>query len=106
MGPGPPNKYTVYLPQRLMNLDVNAKSEAGMVISIPKTKVQHIMKQPRMPDTTEEDIMNLPPEMKFKFVCDNCEMSYPTKARLNVHKGRWCGKRKSAAKKKQKGNCL
>ena len=43
---------------RLTNLDTNAQSEAGMEISIPKTKAQHIMKQPKMPDTIEE---NVPP---------------------------------------------
>ena len=33
---------------RLTNLDTHAKSLAGMVISVPKTKAQHIMIQPKM----------------------------------------------------------
>ena len=37
-----PSKDASTASHRLTNLDVNAKSEAGMVISIPKTKVQHI----------------------------------------------------------------
>ena len=31
---------------RLTNLDTHAKSLAGMVISVPKTKAQHIMHDP------------------------------------------------------------
>ena len=48
--------------QRLTILEAHTKTEAGMTISIPKTKVQHIKVQPRMTCTTEEDISNLPPE--------------------------------------------
>ena len=47
---------------RLTNLDTHAKSLAGMVISLPKTKAQHIMIQPRMFETTENDITSLLPE--------------------------------------------
>ena len=74
--------------EKLTNLDVHAKSEAGMTISIPKTKVQHIMIQPKMSCTTEDDINNLPPDKQFKFNCDKCGMSYPTKHGLAVHQGR------------------
>ena len=38
---------------RLTNLDTHAKSLAGMVISVPKTKAQHVMAQPRMSEATK-----------------------------------------------------
>ena len=78
--------------ERLTNLDSNAQREAGMVISIPKNKAQHIMKQPKMPDTTKGDVQNLPEDM-----------TYPTKHGLAVHQGRWCKKRKTSKKPSRKG---
>ena len=69
-----------------------------MEISIPKTKVQHIQRQPKVGQTTEADIDNLPPEKAFKHKCDKCDMTYPTAHGLAVHKGRWCKKRKTARK--------
>ena len=89
--------------ERLTNLDTNAQREAGMVISIPKTKAQHIMKQPKMPDTTEVDVQNLPEDKQFKFRCEFCDMTYPTKHGLAVHQGRWCKKRKTSKKPSRKG---
>ena len=96
-----PNSTTA--PERLTNLDTNAHREAGMVISIPKTKAQHIMKQPKMPDTTEVDVQNLPEDKQFKFRCEFCDMTYPTKHGLAVHQGRWCKKRKTSKKPSRKG---
>ena len=74
-----------------------------MSISIPKTKVQHIRPTPRVSETTEKDIVNLPPEKAFKFECTDCGMTYPTKHGLAVHKGRWCKKKKNAKKPSRKG---
>ena len=89
---------------RLTHFDQKAKEEAGMEISIPKTKVQHIQRQPKVRQTTEADIANLPPEKAFKHICDKCEMSYPNSSRtLAVHKGCWCKKRKTARKPSRKG---
>ena len=79
---------------RLTNLDNKAQQLAGMSISIPKTKVQHIMKRPKLSKTTEEDIDKLPQNLQFQHKCEQCNMTYPTKHGLAVHKGRWCkGKR-------------
>ena len=83
---------------RLTILDAKAKDEAGMEISIPKTKAQHICKRPKVTCTTEDDIVNLPPEKQFKYKCEKCDMTYPTQQGLNVHKGRWCKKRKTKRK--------
>ena len=74
-----------------------------MTISVPKTKAQHIRKRPRVTETTEDDITNLPPEKKFKFLCKDCDMTYPSKHGLAVHQGRWCKKSKTARKPSRKG---
>ena len=88
---------------RITHLDSVAQKSAGMSISIPKTKVQHIRPTPRMSETTERDIVILPPEKAFKFECTDCGMTYPTKHGLAVHKGRWCKKKKNAKKPSRKG---
>ena len=75
--------------QRITNLSEGAK-EAGMEISVPKTKVQHISHRPKVSSTTEEDIANLPKDKKFKFECESCGMTYPTKHGRSVHQGRFC----------------
>ena len=54
-----PNTETNIASRRLTHLDQKAREEAGMEISKPKTKVQHVMKRPRVSETTEDDIDNL-----------------------------------------------
>ena len=88
---------------RLTNLSIKADEEAGMSISIAKTKCQHIMPRPKVTCTTETDVANLPADKKFKFECDMCGMTYPTKHGLAVHKGRWCKKSRNARKPSRKG---
>ena len=86
---------TITASQRLTNLDEKGKTIAGMSISIPKTKCQHIMKKPKVTATTEKDIANLPPNLQFSHKCDKCDRSFSRKHGLSVHKGRWCkGKRR------------
>ena len=97
------SRNTTNATERLTNLDQQAKAEAGMDISIPKTKVQHIKRQPNVGETTEDDVSQLPAEKKFKFECEKCGMTYPTKAGLSIHKGRWCGRRRSNKKPSRKG---
>ena len=55
---------------------------------------------PRMSETTERDIVNLPPEKAFKFECTNCGMTYPAKHGLAVHK---IWKKKNTKKPSRKG---
>ena len=98
-----PSSNAITATERLTNIDEHAKADAGKSISVPKTKVQHIMIQPNVSETTEEDILNLPPEQQFKFPCDKCPMSYPTKHGLRVHQGRWCKRRKNARRPSRKG---
>ena len=98
-----PNEDTDTASNRLTHLDEKAREEAGMSISVPKTKVQHIMHRPKVSQTTEDDITSLPSEKQFKFKCDACEMTYPTNHGLAVHKGRWCGKTKPGKKPSRRG---
>ena len=98
-----PDENTDLATNRLTTLNEKANKEAGMDISISKTKVQHICRRPVVSCTTESDIANLPPEKQFKFRCEECDMTYPTKHGLSVHKGRWCKKRKTAKKPSRKG---
>ena len=72
-----------------------------MEINIPKTMAQHVMHNPRVSNTIEEDIDHY--NLEFQFKCDKCDMSYPTKHGLSVHQGRWCKKRKNAKKPSRKG---
>ena len=89
--------------QRLTHFSEKAEEEAGMKISIQKTKAQHIRKLAKVSDTTEEDVSNLPDDKKFKYECDKCGMTYPTKHGLAVHKGRHCKGRRRAKKPSRKG---
>ena len=89
---------------RLTNLDLMAQEDAGMKISIAKTKAQHIRPRPKVSETTEDDVQNLPADRRFKFECDKCGMTYPSKHGLAVHKGRrFCKGRRTAKKPSRKG---
>ena len=96
------NTTTADASHRLTHLD-ERKSDTGMTISRSKTKVQHIRHRPRVTPTTEQDILNLPPDKKFQFECGSCGMTYPTNHGLAVHKGRWCKGRRNARKPSRKG---
>ena len=87
---------------RITNLDSKANEEAGMSISVPKTKVQHIREKPSVSETTESDIENLPAAEAFTNICDRCDRPFANSHGLAVHKGRWCKgrrKRKPASRK-------
>ena len=60
---------------RMTNLD-SGSAEAGMSISKPKTKAQHIRHRPKVAATMEADIANLPMQDL-------------------LHKGKWCKGRKA-----------
>ena len=96
-----PNEDVNVSSRRLTHFAEKANEEAGMEINIPKTKAQHIMHNPPVSETTEVDIEHF--NLKFKFKCDKCDMTYPTQHGLSVHKGRWCKKRKNAKKPSRKG---
>ena len=97
------NKTTEEASVKISNLSEHAETKAGMSISVPKTKAQHIRKKPRLSKTTESDVQDLPDEMKFKFNCENCGMCYPTKHGLSIHKARWCKGDQNAAKPSRTG---
>ena len=89
--------------QRLTHLQAKADEEAGMLISIPKTKAQHIMKTPKVSETTEDDVKSLPPELQLKFECDKCGYTYPSQHGLSIHKSRFCKKRRTKRPQNRKG---
>ena len=89
--------------QRLTHLQAKADEEAGMLISIPKTKAQHIMHTPKVSETTEDDVKALPPELQLKFECDKCGYTYPSQHGLSIHKSRFCKKRKTKRPQNRKG---
>ena len=78
--------------RRLTHFAEKANEEASIEVSIPKTKGQHIIHNPLVSETTEDDIERF--NFKFKFKCDRCDMTYPTQHGLFVHKGLWCKTRK------------
>ena len=98
-----PNEDTNMATVRLTTLNEKAEEKAGMQISIPKTKNQHIMKRPIIAPTTEADIDNLPPEKALKFICDKCGYSFANHHGLRVHQGRHCKKRKTNKKQVRRG---
>ena len=98
-----PNMDTKTASDRLTHLNAKAIEVAGMSISVPKTKVQHIRKRPRLTSTTEKDVSELPDDKKFKFECNACGMTYPTKHGLAVHRGRWCKGSRTSKKPSRKG---
>ena len=61
-----------------------------MTISVPKTKNQHICKKPKVSETIEDDIKNLPAAEAFKHICKKCDRPFKTKQGLSIHKVRWC----------------
>ena len=98
-----PTDDTTTASQRLTNLQIKAEEEAGMQISIPKTKAQHIMPTPKVSETTEADVEALPPEMQLKFECDKCGYTYGNQHGLSIHKGKYCKNRKTKRPQNRKG---
>ena len=68
---------------RITNLNTKAEKEAGMSISVPKTKVQHIRRKPSVSETTEEDIKNLPSTQAFRYICEKCDRPFPAQQCTN-----------------------
>ena len=88
---------------RLSNLQTNADKEAGMQISIPKTKNQHIMPTPKVSQTTEADVAALPAEKQLRFECDKCGWTYANQHGLSIHQARFCKKRRTNRLQNRKG---
>ena len=59
------------------------------------------MSNPKQPTTTENDIVEL--DLKFKFKCSDCDMTYPSKHGLSIHQARFCKKSKTAKKPSRRG---
>ena len=84
---------------RLTNLQINADKEAGMQVSIPKTKNQHIMPTPKVSETTEADVAALPAENSCDLNVINVaglmqtSMVYPSTKRGSARSGKPTGYR-------------
>ena len=74
-----PTDDTITASERLTNLQAKADEEAGMKISIPKTKAQHIMPTPTVSETTEDDVNALPIEKQLTAICDKCGYTFGNK---------------------------
>ena len=79
---------------RLSAISTGSESDAAMSVSLEKTKAMHIHHQDSVSETTEEEVE----QMKFIHKCDKCNRSFPTKRGLQVHKGRWCGRKKNRSR--------
>ena len=55
----------------------------------------------KQPTTIENDIVEL--DLKFKFKCSDCDMTYPSKHGLSIHQARFCKKSKTAKKPSRRG---
>ena len=97
------DKDTAHGSQRVTTLDSKANEKAGMSVSVPKTKVQHICEKPAVSETSEHDIENLPAEEAFTNICDRCDRAFGNKHGLMVHKGRWCRGRRKRKPPSRKG---
>ena len=88
---------------RLTNLQINTDREAGIQISISKTKNQHIMKTPTFSQTTKANIAALPAEKQLQFECNKCGYTYANQHGLSIHQARFCKKRKTNRPQNRKG---
>ena len=59
------------------------------------------MHNEKQPTTTENDIVEL--DLKFKFKCSDCDMTYPSKHGLSIHQARFCKNNKTAKKPSRRG---
>ena len=71
---------------RITSIAVGSRNDAAMEISKPKTKALHIHRRNSVSETTEQEIVAL----KLKHKCPVCELTFPTKRGLSIHRARWC----------------
>jgi exonuclease III len=72
--------------KRLNLIESGARIDASLELSMSKTKVMHVQKQQRLPQTTHQEISDL----KLPFICADCSDSFTTNRGLKIHKARWC----------------
>ena len=80
--------------ERLSAISTGSKNDAGMSISLEKTKAMHIHSRDSVSATTEAEVV----EMQFAHKCGKCGRSFPTRRGLQVHQGRWCGRKKNRSR--------
>jgi len=73
--------------ERLTSLAIGGLQDAGLQVSLKKTKAMPVRRYERTSDTTEDEVATL----KFKHSCATCDRAFPTERGLKVHIGRkWC----------------
>ena len=82
--------------QRVSAISIGSKQDAGMVISLAKTKDMHIHRRVRVSATTEAEITAL----QLKHKCTDCQREFPTARGLAIQRGRWCDGGKTARSRK------
>ena len=89
------NKTASEASARLSALAQGGSSEAGLDISLKKTKGMPIRRYPAVSDTTEEDVvaLNLPHK------CPACGKGFTKLNGLNKHRARWCDPNKTRSRK-------
>jgi len=82
--------------ERLSAISEGSRSDAAMIISIPKTKALHIHKTTQVTDTAEDEVAAL----KLKHQCPDCSRTFPTERGMKIHLSRWCDGGKTVRSRK------
>ena len=80
------NKITAEASMRLSSLADGGSADAGLDISLKKTKVMPIRRCDPVSETTEDEIVAL----NLKHKCPACSRTFPTERGLKIHRARWC----------------
>ena len=80
------NKNTTESSERLTSLSKGGREEAGLHISIKKTKSMPVRRYAKVTETTEEEVIAL----KLKHKCDACGKTFEKERGLKIHRSRWC----------------
>ena len=81
---------------RLTAISNGSKEDAGMEVSLEKTKGLHVHKREKVSKTTEAEIEAL----KLKYKCPNCPRTFPTLRGQKIHSARWCDGGKTVRSRK------
>ena len=82
--------------KRLTSISDGSTSDAAMSISFEKTKAMPIHMKVPVTETLEEEVI----AMNFKHKCPKCDRSFPTLRGMQVHRGRFCDKRRRPRSRK------
>ena len=81
---------------RLTGISDGSTQDASMAISFEKTKAMPIHEKVPVTETKEEEVIAL----NLKHKCPKCDRSFPTLRGMQVHRGRFCDKRRRPRSRK------